>query len=169
MRGNISTINILIGIFGGGEDLSRCLRLVKQWELKMNRYTYKCLLQAHLRSCDSSKGFEVYQEMRMKGYQPDIFAYNMLLDALAKDKKVDEANKVFEDMKRKHCEPDEYTYTILMRMNGKLGKPNDAVALFQEMLSKNLAPNLIAYNTAIQFQKDSLVDLMKWWKYQRST
>lgn len=88
VHGNISTVNLLIGIFGGGEDLDRCLRLVKKWELRMNRYTYKCLLQAHLRSRDSNKGLEVYQEMKRKGYQPDIFAYNMLLDALAKDEKV---------------------------------------------------------------------------------
>lgn len=87
VRGNISTVNLLIGIFGGGEDLDRCLRLVEKWELRMNRYTYKCLLQAHLRSRDSNKGLEVYQDMRRKGYQPDIFAYNMLLDALAKDEK----------------------------------------------------------------------------------
>ncbi|CAI9281059.1 unnamed protein product [Lactuca saligna] len=159
VHGNISTVNLLIGIFGGGEDLDRCLRLVKKWELRMNRYTYKCLLQAHLRSRDSNKGLEVYQEMKRKGYQPDIFAYNMLLDALAKDEKVDQANKVFEDMKKKHCEPDEYTYTILIRMTGKHGKLDDAISLFQEMLSKNLAPNLIAYNTTIQLQKDNLIPL----------
>nr|XP_043618248.1 pentatricopeptide repeat-containing protein At1g51965, mitochondrial [Erigeron canadensis]XP_043618250.1 pentatricopeptide repeat-containing protein At1g51965, mitochondrial [Erigeron canadensis] len=150
VRGNISTVNLLIGVFSGGEDLERCLRLVKQWELKMNRYTYKCLLQAHLRSRDSNKGFQVYQEMKRKGYLPDIFSYNMLLDALAKDEKVDEANKVFEEMKRKHIEPDEYTYTIMIRMKGKLGKTDDAISMFQEMLSKNLALNLIAYNTMIQ-------------------
>ncbi|KAL8259736.1 hypothetical protein R6Q59_027689 [Mikania micrantha] len=150
VRGNISTVNILIGIVSGGEDLDRCIRLVKQWELRMNRYTYKCLLQAHLRSRDSNKALEVYQDMSRKGYYPDVFAYNMLLDALAKDEKVDQANEIFKEMKRKHSDPDEYTYTILIRMSGKLGKPYDSIALFQEMVSKNLAPNLIAYNTIIQ-------------------
>ncbi|XP_076917116.1 pentatricopeptide repeat-containing protein At1g51965, mitochondrial-like [Bidens hawaiensis] len=149
VRGNISTVNILIGMFNG-EDLDRCLRLVDQWELRMNRYSYKCLLQAHLRARDSPKGLEVYNEMSRKGYYPNIFSYNMLLDALAKDDKIDQANAVFKDMKRKHCEPDEYTYTIMIRMTGKLGKPDDSIALFQEMVSKNLSPNLIAYNTIIQ-------------------
>jgi pentatricopeptide repeat protein len=54
----------------------------------MNPYTYKCLLQAYLRSHDSNKAFAVYNEMRRRGYKLDIFAYNMLLDALAKDEKV---------------------------------------------------------------------------------
>nr|GEU50928.1 pentatricopeptide repeat-containing protein At1g51965, mitochondrial [Tanacetum cinerariifolium] len=147
VRGNISTVNLLIGIFGADE---MCMQLLKKWELKMNRYTYKCLLQAHLRGRDSGKGLRVYHDMTRKGYYPDIFAYNMLLDALAKDYKVDEANKVFQDMKRKHCEPDQYTYTIMIRMTGKIGKHDDAIALFHEMLSKKLAPNLIAYNTTIQ-------------------
>ena len=54
----------------------------------MNPYTYKCLLQAYLRSYDSDKAFGVYNEMRRRGHTLDIFAYNMLLDALAKDQKV---------------------------------------------------------------------------------
>ncbi|GJS45611.1 reverse transcriptase domain-containing protein [Tanacetum coccineum] len=61
-----------------------------KWELKMNRYTHKCLLQAHLRARDSGKGLQVYQDTTGIGYYPVIFAYNMLLDALAKDQKVAE-------------------------------------------------------------------------------
>lgn len=54
----------------------------------MNAYTYKCLVQAYLRSRDSGKAFWVYAEMKKKGYKLDVFAYNMLLNALAKDEKV---------------------------------------------------------------------------------
>ncbi|XP_044479451.1 pentatricopeptide repeat-containing protein At1g51965, mitochondrial-like [Mangifera indica] len=150
IRGNISTVNILIGFFGNSDDLKNCIGLVKKWDLKMNCYTYKCLLQAYLRSRDVHEAFRVYSEMRKKGYQLDIFAYNMLLDALAKNEKVDEAYRVFEDMKRKHCEPDEYTYTIMIRMTGKMGKPEESLALFDKMITKGCTPNLIAYNTMIQ-------------------
>lgn len=87
-RGTISTVNILIGFFGCSNDLKRCIGLVKKWDLKMNCYTYKCLLQAHLRSRDVHEAFRVYGEMRAKGYKLDIFGYNMLLDALAKNDKV---------------------------------------------------------------------------------
>lgn len=87
IRGNISTVNILIGFFGNTEDLGTCMRLVKKWELNMNAYTYKCLVQAYLRSFDSGKAFSVYGEMKRKGYKLDIFGYNMLLNALAKDGK----------------------------------------------------------------------------------
>ncbi|EEF46368.1 pentatricopeptide repeat-containing protein, putative [Ricinus communis] len=150
VRGTISTVNILIGFFGDGEDLERCIGLIEKWDLKMNGYTYKCLVQAYLRSCDSDNGFRVYLEMKRKGYTLDIFAFNMLLDALAKDQKVDQAFKVFEDMKKKHCEPDEYTYTIMIRMTGRIGKLDESLALFEEMLNKGCSPNLIAYNTMIQ-------------------
>lgn len=88
VRGAISTVNILIGMFGGIEELERCLGLVRKWELKMNGYTYKCLLQAYLRCKDSDKALQVYRDMRGRGYVLDIFAYNMLLDSLAKDEKV---------------------------------------------------------------------------------
>ncbi|KAA8538587.1 hypothetical protein F0562_028219 [Nyssa sinensis] len=163
VRGSISTVNILIGIFGGGsegvQELERCLGLVKKWELRLNCYTYKCVLQAYLRLNDSNKASEVYTEMRRRGYKLDIFAYNMLLDALAKDDKVDCVYKVFEEMKRKHCEPAEYTYTIMIRVTGKIGKPNESLALFQEMLTKGCTPNLIAYNTMIQaLAKSRMVD-----------
>lgn len=121
IQGTISTVNILIGFFGATEDLDKCIEFVDKWGLKMNAYTYKCLIQAFLRSYDSGKAFDVYLEMRRKGYNLDIFAYNMLLHALAKDGKVDQVYRVFEDMKRKHCKPDEYTYTIMIRMTGKNG------------------------------------------------
>ncbi|KAF8407117.1 hypothetical protein HHK36_006242 [Tetracentron sinense] len=154
VKGNISTVNILIGIHGRGheglEDLGKCLGLVKKWDLMFTCYTYKCLLQAYLRSNDSAKAFEVYLETRRRGYILDIFSYNMLLDALAREEKVEQAYKVFANMKRKHCVPDEYTYTILIRMTGKIGKPDESLALFQEMMTNGCTPNLIAYNTMIQ-------------------
>uniref|UniRef100_A0A6N2MAF9 Pentacotripeptide-repeat region of PRORP domain-containing protein n=1 Tax=Salix viminalis TaxID=40686 RepID=A0A6N2MAF9_SALVM len=141
VRGSIST---------GSEDLQNCIGLIKKWGLRMTGYTYKCLVQAYLRSRNTEKGFGVYLEMKKKGHMLDIFAYNMLLDALVKDSEVDDAYKVFEDMKRKHCEPDEYTYTIMIRMTGKIGKPDESLELFEEMLNKGYSPNLIAYNTMIQ-------------------
>uniref|UniRef100_A0A7C9EVR0 Pentacotripeptide-repeat region of PRORP domain-containing protein n=1 Tax=Opuntia streptacantha TaxID=393608 RepID=A0A7C9EVR0_OPUST len=149
VRGNISTVNILLGVLGA-DGVVGCFGLVKKWGLQLNSYTYKCVLQAYLRSYETEKAYRVYGEMRRKGYKLDVFAYNMLLDALAKIDKVDRANVVFEDMKRKHCEPDEYTYTIMVRMNGKIGKPDKSLMLFKEMLAKGLAPNLIAYNTMIE-------------------
>jgi pentatricopeptide repeat protein len=54
----------------------------------MTGYTYKCLVQAYLRSRNTEKGFAVYLEMKKKGHTLDIFAYNMLLDALVKDSEV---------------------------------------------------------------------------------
>lgn len=88
IRGTISTVNILIGIFGSKEDLELCTGLIEKWDLRLNAYTYRCLLQAHIRSHDSDKAFRVYMEIWGRGYKLDIFAYNMLLDALAKDEKV---------------------------------------------------------------------------------
>ncbi|XP_030480251.1 pentatricopeptide repeat-containing protein At1g51965, mitochondrial [Cannabis sativa] len=150
VRGTISTVNILIGLFGHSQDLEMCLGLVKKWELRMNPYTYKCLLQAYLRSHDSTKAFETYREMRRRGYKLDIFAYNMLIHALAKNDKIDHAYTIFEDMRKKHCEPDDFTYTIMIRMNGKSGKVDLSLALFQEMITKGFTPNLITYNTMIE-------------------
>ncbi|KAG8072877.1 hypothetical protein GUJ93_ZPchr0006g41489 [Zizania palustris] len=119
---NISTINLLVGMGGGGVEVARCLEMANKWGLRLSGYTYKCIVQAHLRSREMSKGFEVYDEMRRKSYTLDIFAYNMLLDALARAGMVDQAYQVFEDMKQKHCVSDAYTNTILIRMSGKAGK-----------------------------------------------
>ncbi|EPS67014.1 hypothetical protein M569_07760, partial [Genlisea aurea] len=150
-RGNISTVNILIGALNGLDGLNRSLNLAKRWGLTFTSYTYKCLMQAHLRIRDSAGAWEVYSEMRRKGHKLDAVGCNMLLHALATEEKVDQVYSIFQDMKRKHCEPDEYTYTILIRMAGRLGKPLDALALFREMLSKGCSkPNSMSYNTVIE-------------------
>ncbi|KAG6593051.1 Pentatricopeptide repeat-containing protein, mitochondrial, partial [Cucurbita argyrosperma subsp. sororia] len=159
IRGTISTVNILIGIFGRKEDLELCLGLIKKWDLRLNAYTYRCLLQAHVRSHDSDGAFNVYMEMRNRGFKLDIFAYNMLLDALAKDEQLDRAYKVFKDMKLKHCNPDVYTYTIMIRMTGKRGRTEESLAFFEEMLKNGFTPNLIVYNTMIEaLSKSRMVD-----------
>lgn len=86
--GNISTVNILIGAFDGVDGLQKCLDLLKKWDLKLTCYTYKCLLQAYLRTNELNRASEVYRDMRRKGYKLDNFGYNMLLHALAKNEKV---------------------------------------------------------------------------------
>uniref|UniRef100_A0A0D9VDZ3 Nudix hydrolase domain-containing protein n=1 Tax=Leersia perrieri TaxID=77586 RepID=A0A0D9VDZ3_9ORYZ len=148
--GNVSTVNLLVGMGGGGVEVERCLELAGRWGVRLSGYTYKCIVQAHLRSREVSKGLKVYEEMRRKGYKLDIFAYNMLLDALAKAGMVDQAFQVFEDMKQKHCVPDAYTYTILIRMSGKAGRTSKFLSFFDEMISKGCVLNLIAFNTIIE-------------------
>ncbi|KAL6137547.1 hypothetical protein ACLB2K_062839 [Fragaria x ananassa] len=139
IRGNTSTVNLLIGLFGSSDDLETTMELVKKWSLKMNSYTYKCLVQAFLRSYDTAKAFLCYMELRRHYYKLDIYCYNMLLHALAlaKDEKVEQAYKVFEDMKKKHCGPDEFTYTIMIRMSGKLGKGEESLVFFQGVKCTN--------------------------------
>lgn len=87
VRGNVSTVNILIGVFGA-QGVDWCLGLGKKWGLELNSYTYKCIMQAYLRSYETDKAFDVYNVIMRKGYKLDTFAYNMLLDALAKINKV---------------------------------------------------------------------------------
>jgi pentatricopeptide repeat protein len=82
VTGNISTVNLLIGMVGA-HGVNRCMDLVKKWGLRLNGYTYKCIVQAYIRGRDVERGFRVYDEMKRKGYKLDIFAYNMLLHALA--------------------------------------------------------------------------------------
>lgn len=95
VKGNISTVNLLIGVFGGKDgygggvdELMMCVGLVRKWGLRMTNYTFKCLLQALLRLNELDKALNVYKQMRELGYKLDIFAYNMLLDALVKAGKV---------------------------------------------------------------------------------
>lgn len=89
VRGNVSTLNILIGVVGGRDgDYERFLELGRKWGLRFNGYTYKCLLQACLRWRDVERAVRVYEGMCRRGFKLDIFAYNMLLDALAKADKV---------------------------------------------------------------------------------
>eukprot|EP00252_Welwitschia_mirabilis_P015522 TRINITY_DN34163_c0_g1_i1.p1 TRINITY_DN34163_c0_g1~~TRINITY_DN34163_c0_g1_i1.p1 ORF type:complete len:130 (+),score=12.09 TRINITY_DN34163_c0_g1_i1:59-391(+) len=87
IEGNISTINILIGLFGTKENIAeveKFCELGKAWKLQFNAYTYKSLLQAYLRSGCLDNAVRTYGTMRRRGYRLDIFAYNMLLDSLAK-------------------------------------------------------------------------------------
>lgn len=88
--GTASTINMLIGNFGASPpvELDRCLRLAARWGLVLNCYSYKCLVQACLRSGDAERAYSVYQKMKRRGFKLDVVGYNMLLNALAKHDQV---------------------------------------------------------------------------------
>ncbi|KAL9258698.1 Pentatricopeptide repeat-containing protein [Drosera capensis] len=124
VKGNISTVNIVMGAVGGVEGVEMGMRLARGWGLRLTGYTYKCAVQAYLRAMETEEAVRVYE--------------------------VSKAYKVFEDMKRRHCEPDEFAYTVMIRMTGKTGKAEESLALFKEMLAKGFTPNSMAYNTIIQ-------------------
>ncbi|XP_029129831.1 pentatricopeptide repeat-containing protein At1g51965, mitochondrial isoform X2 [Cajanus cajan] len=165
--GSISTVNILVSLFGTTEDLRRCVELVQKWDLRLNAYTFKCLLQAYLRSRDSESAFRVYLDMLRRGYKLDIFGYNMLLDALAKDEKamlakgctlnliayntmiealargrmVDKTILLFSKMVENDCQPNEFTYTVILNLlvaEGKLNKLDNIVDISKKYMNKQI-------------------------------
>ncbi|XP_057977458.1 pentatricopeptide repeat-containing protein At1g51965, mitochondrial isoform X2 [Malania oleifera] len=171
VRGTISTVNILIGIFGSA-DLERCSGLIEKWGLRFNCYTYKCLLQAYLRSHDTNKAYEVYVDMRRRGYKLDIFAYNMLLDALAKEEKemiekgispnfmayntmiqalaksqmVDKTIFLFSKMVENNCRPNEFTYSVILNVlasEGQLGRLDEIVEVSKKYMNKSIYAYLV--------------------------
>ncbi|KAF3955537.1 hypothetical protein CMV_019250 [Castanea mollissima] len=184
MHRTISTVNILIGFFGNSEDLDLCISLIGKWKLSMNPYTYKCLLQAYLRSYDSDKAFGVYNEMRRRGHTLDIFAYNMLLDALAKDQKncdrlnrltralsklghASEAHRLFCNMWNFHDKGDRDACRSMLESLcnaalGKLKQISHLHDLFEKMKQDGPSPDIFTYNILISsFGRAGKVEAIK--------
>ncbi|GAB2209467.1 hypothetical protein Droror1_Dr00026684 [Drosera rotundifolia] len=75
VKGNILTVNIVMGAMGGVEGVEMGMRLARVWWLRLTGY-------------EMEEAFRVYEVMRKKRYGLDVIGFNILIDALAKDQKV---------------------------------------------------------------------------------
>ncbi|KAG6487154.1 hypothetical protein ZIOFF_055737 [Zingiber officinale] len=166
VRGNISTVNILISIVGGGE-INRCSELVKKMEFdvywihlqvldaglymkcchsKPDAYTYTILIRMLGRLGKTDEFISLFEEMIVKGCTLNIIVYNTMLEALAKNHMVDKAFFVFSKMMENGCQPNEFTYSIFVFMlaaEGQLVRLDQVVDAANKYLNKSIYAYLV--------------------------
>ncbi|PWA43633.1 pentatricopeptide repeat (PPR) superfamily protein [Artemisia annua] len=81
--------------------------------------------------------FDLLQEMRRKGCEPNATSFTILIQALYCQEKMETAMQVFSDMEKHGCEADK-------------DELEECLELVNEMKKIGCYPNLIIYNTIIQ-------------------
>ncbi|XP_043709793.1 putative pentatricopeptide repeat-containing protein At1g53330 [Telopea speciosissima] len=139
--------------------LLNCRRLdkIREIYLDIDQYsspdacTYNILINAACMSNSLDVAWELFDEMRRKGIQPNVVTFGTLISALCESSKLDDAFRLKEDMQRLfHVKPNAFIYVSLIKGLCKANELNLAFKLKEEMLVDNtLGMDSAVYTTLI--------------------
>ncbi|KAM0939289.1 putative tetratricopeptide-like helical domain superfamily [Dioscorea sansibarensis] len=90
-----------------------------------------------------------YNEMIVRGFEPDVVSFNIRIDAYCKKGRFFDALKVFDEMAKRDLSPTLQTLTTLVYGSGIAGDLSKARELFDEMFERGLDVDRGAYNALI--------------------
>ncbi|XP_047338036.1 pentatricopeptide repeat-containing protein At5g46100 [Impatiens glandulifera] len=125
----------------------RFYKYMKQTGIKTNIVSLNVLIKALCKDRGTMEAaLQVFNEMPIRGFNPDSYTYGTLINALCKYGNVIEAKKLFKEMDSKGCSPSVVTYTSLINGLSQSDNPNESIELLEEMKSKGIEPNVFTYS-----------------------
>nr|DAD40434.1 TPA_asm: hypothetical protein HUJ06_014757 [Nelumbo nucifera] len=96
------------------------------------------------------EAYKVLQEMRKKGFSPNVSSFNSLMEACCKEDLLRPAKRLWDEMFASGCHGNLKTYNTLIRKFSETGEVEDAQRLFHHMLEKGVAPDIITYTSLLE-------------------
>jgi pentatricopeptide repeat protein len=96
------------------------------------------------------EAYEVLQEMRKKGLDPDISMYNSLIEVLCREDLLRPAKRLWDEMFVIGCGGNLKTYNILIGKFSEIGQIEEATRLFNHMLEKGVTPDATTHRFLLE-------------------
>ncbi|KAL3636168.1 hypothetical protein CASFOL_020715 [Castilleja foliolosa] len=93
--------------------------------------------------------FELIEEMKENGVEPNLVTYTVVMKGLCKQHKLKESVSILKDMVAKGLYPDQTSYNALIQCSCKARDFNQAMQLYDEMVKLNVKPNTATHNILI--------------------
>ncbi|KAH7685300.1 HCP-like protein [Dioscorea alata] len=120
-------------------------------DFSVTQKTYSILMNGWAKVEDSKMALNLFDEMRNRGLQVDVAAYNTLLAALCSGKRVSEAyDRLLEMQKVYGLEPDAASYSVFIRTACDAKELGTTVKLLDRMKRYSVAPNVYTYNCVVR-------------------
>lgn len=111
---------------------------------------YNTLLQKYVREWKFHNVPTRFEELKQKGFKPDITTYKAVIEALCFQGKTNDLEKVKQEVIDSGLKPDTQMYNMLMRGYNLVGKEFDKVwGLFEEMSKLQTSPDISTINSLI--------------------
>lgn len=145
------TYSILMKGWGdlGNSDEARNLFDEMLKKLTPDVIAYNTLMGCLCRSGRANEAYELFQEMKHRGFQPDAASYAVFIRAACDSNDVHSAFKVLERMRRYDLVPNVFTYNCILKLLCKSDKAAEAYHLLDEMIERGSRPDVWSYNTIL--------------------
>jgi len=134
----------------------------------LNAVIYSTIIKGYVSAKQPETVMRLYDEMRLRGIQPNAITYNTILNAFAQCRAMDRAPKLLQEMHDAdpRVEPDHITYSTVIKGFCAAGEVDKALELL-EVMKKNaqLKPDEVTYNSLLdgcakQNRLDAALDLV---------
>ncbi|KAG0472894.1 hypothetical protein HPP92_014751, partial [Vanilla planifolia] len=146
------TFNVL---FCSCSDASMARQLVerfisfKSFNYRPYKHCFNAILHSLIIACQYRLVEWVYQQMLLKGHQPDVLTYNLVLCAKLRLGKFDHFHSLLDEMQNKDIMPDIHTYNLVLHVLGKGGNPGAAVDMLNYMENAGCQPSVLHFTNLI--------------------
>lgn len=143
-----SMLNILL-MCREFDKMMEIARVIKKYACP-DTCTYNILINACCVLGDIDKAWNVFDEMRKRGFQPNVITFATLINGLCANSRLLEALKLKEMMER--CfgiRPNVFVYSALIKSLSRDNKVDSAIKLKKEMVKKKVELDSAVYTTLI--------------------
>ncbi|KNC75669.1 hypothetical protein SARC_11810 [Sphaeroforma arctica JP610] len=143
---------LAVNIYKQNRQPDKCLRVltyVYDNGGRLNAYHYTPCIAALSANNEFAKAHLLFEEMQIRGVNPNVVTYTSVIQVLLKEGKANKAIALFRRMSVAGVEPNAWTYSTLMSVFNRTGQWEDAILLYEEMESKGLKHNTVTYSAAI--------------------
>ncbi|KAL2242734.1 UNVERIFIED_CONTAM: Pentatricopeptide repeat-containing protein, mitochondrial [Sesamum indicum] len=92
------------------------------------------------------KAVKLYKEMRKKGIQLDVVAYNTVIRAIGISEGVDMAVRLYKEMIELGCQPNVVTFNTILKLLCENGRYREAHKVLNLMTKKGCQPDIVTYH-----------------------
>lgn len=138
--------------FARTDDSSKLLEYVKEIiEMTFpNFLVINRIIFAFSECREIDKALQIFNQMKLLSYRPDLYTYNIILDALGRAGRMDEILHMFVSMKEDGIAPDIVSYNTLINSLRKVGRLDMCLIYFREMVAMRIEPDLLTYTALIE-------------------
>lgn len=105
---------------GQYDRVSEILHIMIAKQCNPDVSTYQEIIYGLLKM-KNSEGFQVFNDLKDRGYFPDRVMYTTVIKGLCEMQRLGEARKLWFEMIKKGFQPNEYTYNVMMHGYCKIG------------------------------------------------
>ncbi|KAH1077083.1 hypothetical protein GYH30_052550 [Glycine max] len=103
------------------------------------------------------EGYAVLQEMKKKGFCPNVSSYNYIMEACFKEDLLHPARKLWDGMFSSGCCGNLKTYNILIQKFSEVGQAEETQMLFYHMLDKGVEPHVTTFELYNKSVKQDII------------
>ncbi|KAH1087118.1 hypothetical protein GYH30_018588 [Glycine max] len=133
---------------GQYDRVSEILHIMIAKQCNPDVSTYQEIIYGLLKM-KNSEGFQVFNDLKDRGYFPDRVMYTTVIKGLCEMQRLGEARKLWFEMIKKGFQPNEYTYNVMMHGYCKIGDLAEARKIFEDMRDRGYAETTVSYGTMI--------------------